>query len=176
MPASFRVVDDGSGKSVGNGDGIIQKGEAIDLILSVKNAGKKTAVGITAELGLPEESGLQVFGKHQKDLGDLTVGSTKEARFNIAVKRFTRLTELPIRLVVRERSSSLAKIIEQKLPFQARIARPIEALTPKDMYVKGEQVELLSGAGPSSEPSRLRYPWHSLSRHRPLRRLLPGET
>ncbi len=43
---SYQIVDDGSGSSRGNGDGLLQPGEAIDLVVSVKNIG----AGATAEL------------------------------------------------------------------------------------------------------------------------------
>ncbi|MBI2880912.1 MAG: caspase family protein [Candidatus Tectomicrobia bacterium] len=150
---SFRVVDDGSERSTGNGDGIIQKGEAPDLILTVKNAGERPAVRTTAEVVLPDDPGLQVFGKKRIDIGDLAAGATREVRFNIAVKRGSGLRELPVRLEVREESFSLAKVIEEKLPFEARIARPVEALTPRDLYVKADRAELLSGADLRASPA-----------------------
>ncbi len=37
---NYRIIDDGSGKSRGNGDGLIQRGEEIDLLVTVKNIGE----------------------------------------------------------------------------------------------------------------------------------------
>ena len=37
---NYEVVDDGSGASVGNGDGLLQRGEKIDLIVTVENIGE----------------------------------------------------------------------------------------------------------------------------------------
>ncbi|MCP4869858.1 MAG: hypothetical protein GY898_14200 [Proteobacteria bacterium] len=43
---SWQIVDDGSGGSRGNGDGLLQAGEEIDLVVAVKNIG----TGATADL------------------------------------------------------------------------------------------------------------------------------
>jgi len=43
---SYQVVDDGSGGSVGNGDGLLQAGEEVDLLVTVRNQG----VGATSDL------------------------------------------------------------------------------------------------------------------------------
>ena len=60
---NYQVVDDGSGNSSGNGDGLIQPGEGIDLLLLVENIGEgptgdhyQTADADAAE-GLPEQGG-----------------------------------------------------------------------------------------------------------------------
>lgn len=37
---SYQVIDDGSGESRGNGDGLVQPGEAIDLLVAVRNIGE----------------------------------------------------------------------------------------------------------------------------------------
>jgi carboxyl-terminal processing protease len=50
---SWQIVDDGSGQSRGNGDGLIQPGEEIDLVIVVKNIG----VGATADLWQAAQGG-----------------------------------------------------------------------------------------------------------------------
>jgi len=45
---SYQVLDDGTGRSRGNGDGLIQPGEAIDLLVRVRNTG----AGATSDLWL----------------------------------------------------------------------------------------------------------------------------
>jgi putative carboxyl-terminal-processing protease len=53
---NFQVIDDGSGDSKGNGDGLVQPGEAIDLLVTVQNIGdgptgdQVSTVETTAEL------------------------------------------------------------------------------------------------------------------------------
>ena len=46
---SWQIIDDGSGQSHGNGDGLIQPGEAIDLLVSVRNTGKGATSGLWQE-------------------------------------------------------------------------------------------------------------------------------
>ena len=43
---AYQVIDDGSGESVGNGDGLLQRGEKVDLLVTVENVGD----GATADL------------------------------------------------------------------------------------------------------------------------------
>ena len=50
---SWQVVDDGSGQSQGNGDGLVQAGEAIDLLVTVKNIGD----GPTSDLWRADRTG-----------------------------------------------------------------------------------------------------------------------
>jgi hypothetical protein len=50
---TLQIIDDGSGSSVGNGDGRIQKGEAVDLQVTVKNVGTVPAQNTSIEVSLP---------------------------------------------------------------------------------------------------------------------------
>ncbi len=50
---SWQVIDDGSGTSEGNGDGLVQAGEAIDLLVTVKNIGD----GPTSDLWHADRTG-----------------------------------------------------------------------------------------------------------------------
>ncbi|MCA9464011.1 MAG: hypothetical protein KC643_00955, partial [Nitrospira sp.] len=47
---NYQIIDNGTGQSVGNGDGRIQKGEAVDLLLTVKNVGSVPAQNTWVEL------------------------------------------------------------------------------------------------------------------------------
>jgi carboxyl-terminal processing protease len=50
---SYQVIDDGSGSSSGNGDGLLQPGEEIDLLVTVRNQGD----GATSDLWMAARSG-----------------------------------------------------------------------------------------------------------------------
>ncbi len=56
---SWQVIDDGSGTSQGNGDGLVQAGEAIDLLVTVKNIGD----GPTSDLWQADRTGEPVDKK-----------------------------------------------------------------------------------------------------------------
>lgn len=84
-PHSF--VDDGSGKSVGNGDGVVQPGEAIDLQITVKNSGEGNAEDVTVRLAVESEQGIELFGEPSRNLGDIIPGASKKVTFNVGVKQ-----------------------------------------------------------------------------------------
>jgi carboxyl-terminal processing protease len=62
---NYQVVDDGSGRSSGNGDGLVQAGEGIDLLVMVQNIGEGPtgdhydtgAADADAAEGLPDQPG-----------------------------------------------------------------------------------------------------------------------
>jgi carboxyl-terminal processing protease len=49
---SYQVIDDGSGSSMGNGDGLLQPGEEIDLLVTVRNKGE----GATSDIWVAQRS------------------------------------------------------------------------------------------------------------------------
>ena len=57
---TLQILDDGTGNSVGNGDGRIQKGEAVDLLLTVKNVGTVTAQNTSVDISIPTSHSLRL--------------------------------------------------------------------------------------------------------------------
>ena len=57
---TLQIIDDGSGISVGNGDGRIQKGEAVDLLVTVKNVGAVPAQHTSVEITFPPNLSLRL--------------------------------------------------------------------------------------------------------------------
>jgi hypothetical protein len=55
---SVVIDDDASGESSGNGDGVWDAGETVELIVTLSNGGDQTAENVSAELGLPSGSEL----------------------------------------------------------------------------------------------------------------------
>jgi hypothetical protein len=47
---SYEIIDDNSGSTVGNGDGIVNPGETVDIIATMHNFGSMSVSGVTAEL------------------------------------------------------------------------------------------------------------------------------
>ncbi len=80
LPPSFRVIasidDDNVGLSVGNGDGIIQPREQIELHLKVKNVGKGEARDVEI-LGTPKNGKIRMI-KSEDKLGNLPPGGEVE--------------------------------------------------------------------------------------------------
>ena len=82
---SYQIVDDGGCRSHGNGDGLIQKGEEICLLLSVKNVGEGATEN--AEAYLKNLQGKEIFMKEGRaELGSLAPGETKSGAFLFVVR------------------------------------------------------------------------------------------
>ncbi len=142
---AYRVMDDGSGNSVGNGDGRIQKGEAIDLLLTVKNVGQVAAQATSVELTGPAAPGL-VLRDNNVNLGLLNAGETKTARINLLVRKDLTLTELPLKLFIRDQGSNVVLDEQLKLAVDVRPPPQIVA-TNKVVMVKETSARIRSGAG-----------------------------
>jgi len=59
---SHAIDDDGAGSSSGNGDGVPNPGETIELALTLRNAGTLVANGVECRLDHPESGQLMTFG------------------------------------------------------------------------------------------------------------------
>lgn len=142
---TLQILDDGSGASVGNGDGRIQKGEAVDLLLTIKNVGATVAQHTTVDLSVPPTHHLRL-GKSPVDLGVLKPDETKQARINLFVGRDIKDDQLPIRLFIRERSlnSSLDETV--KMAIDHRLAPQVVA-TNKLVTIGPAAAQIHSGAG-----------------------------
>jgi uncharacterized protein YgiM (DUF1202 family) len=141
----YQIVDDGSGGSVGNGDGRIQKGEAVDLVLTVKNTGglasRETRAEVTSRIG----RGLAIR-PDTVDLGPLAPEETKTARVRLEVRPNLPGSELPLTLVIRDRGTGALLNEEIKLAIDTRPPPQVVA-TNKVVVVKEPTARIHGGAG-----------------------------
>ncbi|MFO0730989.1 MAG: hypothetical protein U0361_08355 [Nitrospiraceae bacterium] len=145
---THQLLDDGSGQSVGNGDGRIQKGEAIDLLLTVKNVGPVVAQQTTIELSLPGSRDARL-SQTTLELGPLSPDETKTARVNLIVARDIKAEELSLRLYIRERGLNVTLDEQLKLAVDHRPSPQIVA-TNKLVAVSEPSAKIHSGAGPDT--------------------------
>jgi hypothetical protein len=99
-----RGVDDGSGASVGNGDGAFQPGESMDLYITVENVGGRRARHAILALDVSDAPGVSVFGERRVRLGDLEPGEIRESVITIGVSEHFEGSHVPVRALVSERS------------------------------------------------------------------------
>lgn len=142
---TLQIVDDGSGSSVGNGDGRIQKGEAVDLLVTVKNVGVVPAQNTTIELSVPPSHGLRL-AKPLLDFGPLKPDETKRGTANLFVGRDARDEQISIRLFIKERGSNTTLDETVKLAVDHRATSQIVA-TNKLVTIDTPSVKVHSGAG-----------------------------
>ena len=145
---THQLLDDGTGQSVGNGDGRIQKGEAVDVLLTIKNVGPVTAQRMTVDLSLPGFRDARL-GQTTLELGPLNHDETKTARVNLFVSRDVKADELPLRLFIRERGMNVSLDETVKLAIDHRPSPQIVA-TNKIVAVSEPSAKIHSGAGPDT--------------------------
>jgi uncharacterized protein YgiM (DUF1202 family) len=145
---TYQIIDDGSGNSVGNGDGRIQKGEAVDLLLTLKNVGSIAAQYTWAEITSPAIQGLSIQDG-RIEFGTLKPDETKTARVNLSVRKELTAAELPLKLFIRYEGMTVMLDEELKLAVDSRLPPQIVA-TNKLVAVKEASAKIHSGAGPET--------------------------
>jgi hypothetical protein len=145
---THQIIDDGSGNSVGNGDGRIQKGEAVDLLITLKNVGSIAAQYTWAEITSPGIKGLSIQGG-RVEFGTLKPDETKTARVNLSVRKELTAAELPLKLFIRD--EGMTDMLDEglKLAVDSRLPPQIVA-TNKLVAVKEASAKIHSGAGPET--------------------------
>jgi uncharacterized caspase-like protein/Tol biopolymer transport system component len=145
---TLQVIDNGTGNSVGNGDGRIQKGEAVDLLITVKNVGTVTAQHTSVDVTIPTNHSLRL-NKGLVEFGPLKPDEAKSATVNLFVGKDMRDEHLPVRLFIRERSSNIMLDETVQLAVDHRTAPQIIA-TNKLVAIGPASVKIHSGAGPET--------------------------
>src|SRR5699024_7871400 len=121
----WQVVDD---CGACNGDGIIQRGEQVDILLDVTNQGSGKALGAFAAIKNAADQHIFI-DKGRFKLGELAPGETKTARFTLEVKRGYAGSSFPLKLnVFDEPLEELASeklelsVSDKPLPMEAKRA------------------------------------------------------
>jgi len=79
----YRILEDNSGNSFGNSDGIISHRESVDIYLSIKNIGEGTAENTRACVTIIENTQDLRLNINQINLGNIRAGELKEDKFTI---------------------------------------------------------------------------------------------
>lgn len=145
---NYQILDNGTGQSVGNGDGRIQKGEAVDLLLTIKNVGAVSAKDTWVELTNQEGQHLDIR-PHVIRFGQLEPKDTKQARISFTVWPDYPNQTLGFGLLIKEKTQNVflnekVDLVVDTLPAQQIIA------TNKMVMVTQDHASLLSGAGAES--------------------------
>lgn len=142
---TLQIIDDGSGNSVGNGDGRLQRGEAVDLLVTVKNVGTVQAQNTSVDISIPPHPGLKL-NKSQVDFGLLKPDEAKHATVNLFVGRDIREDQIPVRLFIKERGLHTVLDDTMKVAIDHKVAPQIVA-TNKLVSVGTQSAKIHSGAG-----------------------------
>jgi len=141
---SYQLIDDNSGNSVGNGDGRIQKGEAVDLLLTVKNIGFAAAEDVAARISVPNLPNIEVNIPEEK-LGVLGPGEWKTAKLTFTAKKTAAGNSVPIRLHISEKlwDQNIERSLE--FPLEAELAPQILELR-REVVAQAQEASIFGGA------------------------------
>ncbi len=111
---SYQIIDEGEGLT-GNGDGIIQKGEVVNLVLLVKNTGKGTSEKNI--IALRELSQKEVYIERGKmELGKLLPGESKFLKIKLSVRETLESDDFSVDLTIAD--TTYGTRISGKLEFK----------------------------------------------------------
>ncbi len=133
------------GKTLGNGDGVVQEKETFDLVVQVMNTGKLPAKDVVLSVELQQDRWLTVFGERRFNLGEVKPGEIVERRINMAVGSRLKSDALWATIHAREGSFPTDTWLRIQLPYDTRTARQPVALDAT-FYVGADHIILREGA------------------------------
>ena len=145
---NYKVFDDGSGQSVGNGDGRIQKGEAVDLLVTLRNVGTVPAKKTRVEITNPKGQHLEIRPR-MIQYGHLPPDTSKEARVSFTVWPDFPKDQLELKLFIQEKEQEVFLNEALQITVDTEPPKPIVAVN-KMVTVVDNQATILSGAGSDS--------------------------
>jgi len=145
---NYQIVDDGSGRSVGNGDGRIQKGEAVELLVTLRNVGPVPATNTWVELSNPKGQHLDIR-PYMIRFGQLDPDKSKEARVSFTVWPEFPENLIGLKLFIQEKDQQVFLNEELQLTVDTRPPKQIVAVN-KLVTVTHNKATILSGAGSDS--------------------------
>ena len=145
---SHQIIDEGEGLT-GNGDGIIQKGEVVDLVLFVKNIGKGTSEKNI--IALRKLSQKEVYIERGKmELGELPPGESKSLKIKLSVRDTLEADDFSVDLTIAD--TTYGTRISGKLEFDVDLNGKNGKMesTEKTLKVIDDSVPIYNGKSPST--------------------------
>jgi WD40 repeat protein len=99
LPVTWRLADDGTGNSFGNGDGVPQPGECLDVVVTLENLTGEPLKGLSLSLLPVQVPAGVVINIPRADLPTLADGASTEGRVTFSVK--PSATAGPVRMELR---------------------------------------------------------------------------
>ncbi|MDR4504762.1 MAG: S41 family peptidase [Candidatus Scalindua sp.] len=145
---SYQIIDEGEGLH-GNGDGLIQKGEEIELVLLVKNVGQGASEKNI--IALRDLNHKEVFIKKSKlELGKLLPGESKSLRLGISVRDTLEAESFSVQITIAD--TTYGSRISDKIIFPVSQKSDEDSLQylERILRVKGDNVVVYNGISPES--------------------------
>jgi carboxyl-terminal processing protease len=147
---NYEIIDDGRLDSSGNGNGIPEVGETIELLVKVKNTG--SGVSEKGIITLKNLSGDSIFLKKGRyEIKDLHPGEIKEAPFTFTVNKPIKEIEMELgvldevyreelrdKLILKRKAGKIGKQEDFKEPPSISIFNPPLSSTSEKITLKGQ--------------------------------------
>jgi carboxyl-terminal processing protease len=134
----------------GNGDGLVQPGEEVSLLLSVHNQGEGKS--FAAKALLKNEAGKDLFlqmGKGRVELSEILPDGIKSEAFQFHVRKDTTRTELPVELTIWDADLGASQIAKFSIPVQRKSLGTVKRIKT-GLKVKHPRTEIRGGASAKS--------------------------
>ncbi|MCP3061927.1 S41 family peptidase [Myxococcus sp. K38C18041901] len=133
---NWQVIDDCASC---NGDGVVQRGESVAVLLDVTNVGPGTALDSFTQIKNGGDANIFIE-KGRFKLGELKSGETKSARFQVEVKKGYKGDTFPLKLAIID--EPLEEFVMEKMELPVKDAA-VATMEPKKGTVRiAEKVEL----------------------------------
>tara|TARA_Y100001970_G_scaffold120236_1_gene149070 strand:+ start:1641 stop:2798 length:1158 start_codon:yes stop_codon:yes gene_type:complete len=115
----FRVDDDRNGESYGNGDGLIQRGESIELYIRIKNTGEYLAKNLNVDFSFVNKSEGLYIPKDQNlsyEIKELEANDERELKIYFYTSKSNFISAIPIQVEIKESTGEFGRTFDLNLP------------------------------------------------------------
>ncbi|MFQ5963047.1 MAG: MXAN_5808 family serine peptidase [Candidatus Scalinduaceae bacterium] len=145
---SYQIIDEGEGLK-GNGDGIIQKGEVVYLVFSIKNIGQGASEKNI--IALRDLSHKEVFIKRGKmELGKLLPGESKSAKLKLSVRDTLEANNFTVNITIADTTFGTRLSDKMTIYVDQNNTTNIMQLTKKILKVTENDVPIYNGNSTST--------------------------
>tara|TARA_Y100001970_G_scaffold171168_1_gene209239 strand:+ start:478 stop:1815 length:1338 start_codon:yes stop_codon:yes gene_type:complete len=118
---NITIDDDKKGDSWGNSDGIINKGESIEVILEIINNGSGNAENVSLAVSIPEIDGIFIPAQKGLDssVNELKPSQIMESKFYFITNKRISASEIVLILSISESSNMLNQTFKPNLPIES---------------------------------------------------------
>ncbi|MCE9667341.1 S41 family peptidase [Myxococcus stipitatus] len=143
---NWQVVDD---CAACNGDGAVQRGESVAVLLDVTNVGAGTALDSFTQIKNGGDANIFIEQGRFK-LGELKPGETKTARFQVELKKGFKGDSFPLKLAIID--EPLEEFVMEKMMLPVK-DNPVATLEPKKGAVRvSDKAELFASPEAEARP------------------------
>ncbi|MFL5349397.1 MAG: MXAN_5808 family serine peptidase [Hyalangium sp.] len=143
---NWQVLDD---CATCNGDGVVQPGEDINVVLDVTNVGPGVAMDSFAQIKNTGDANVFIE-KGRFKLGEIAPGETKSARFQLELKKGYKGDSFPLKLAIID--EPLEEFVTEKMEVPVRDAPALTMEPSKSLVKLSDKAELLSAPLADARP------------------------